>query len=286
MFLVSSFISFKEGSLVLSSVDATTGVATITLNHPARRNALSSTMLLELGDQLDSVTADEATRVIIIKSSHPIVFSSGHDLNELLRGSTGAELTKTELHDSHVRLFNLCSQVMLKVHNAPQPIIAEVNGVATAAGCQLVATCDLAIAANDARFGTPGVNIGLFCSTPAVPLARSVHPKHALEMLLTGDMLSAQRAQEIGLVNRVVPKQMLSEEVLKLAQQIASKPKSAIRIGKRAFRKQVEMSLVDAYAHTGPVMVDNMDTGNAQEGIGAFLEKRKPTWHQGPISSL
>jgi enoyl-CoA hydratase/carnithine racemase len=272
---------------VLASLDAPSGVVTITLNHPSRRNALSTTMLRELGAVLDLVTADEATRVIIIRSSHPIVFSSGHDLNELLRGSTGAAtLTKAELHNSHVSLFNLCSQVMLKVHNAPQPIIAEVNGVATAAGCQLVATCDLAIAATDARFGTPGVNIGLFCSTPAVPLARSVLPKHALEMLLTGDLISAQRAQEIGLVNRVVAKEVLSAEVLKLAEQIAQKPKSAIRIGKRAFRKQVEMSLADAYAHTGPVMVDNMDTGNAREGIGAFLEKRAPTWHQGPVSSL
>jgi len=249
------------------------------LNHPARRNALSSTMLSALGEQMDIVTSNEATKVIVIKSSHPAVFSSGHDLGELVPSTKGAAAPTDDIvYANHVKLFSLCSEVMLKVHDAPQPVIAEVNGIATAAGCQLVATCDLAIASDDAQFATPGVSIGLFCSTPAVPLARTVAPKHAMEMLLTGDMISASRAHDIGLINRVVEKKDLHNVVTELAEQIAQKSKSAIRIGKDAFRKQVNMNLQDAYDHTGATMIDNMGTHDAKEGISAFLEKRTPTW--------
>lgn len=168
---------------------------------------------------------------------------------------------------------------MLKVHNAPQPVIAEINGIATAAGCQLVASCDLAVASEDSQFATPGVNIGLFCSTPAVPLARTLAPKHAMEMLLTGDMITAHRAAEIGLINRVVEKNNLSTHVMALAEQIAMKSRSAIRMGKQTFRKQVTMNVEDAYALTGTTMVDNMGTVDAKEGISAFLQKRIPVWH-------
>ena len=188
------------------------------------------------------------------------------------------EVGRTSRTQKHAHLFHLCSQVMLKIYNAPQPVIAEINGVATAAGCQLVATCDLAIASTDSQFATPGVNIGLFCSTPAVPLGRTLAPKHAMEMLLTGDMISATRAAEIGLVNRVVEKDQLSASVLVLAEQIAVKSTSAIRIGKDAFRKQMTMNVADAYRHTGTTMVDNLGTVDAKEGIRAFLQKRKPAW--------
>lgn len=276
--------STSTSSPIISSVNSSTGVATITLNHPTKRNALSTEMLASLGQAVDSVTSNQETRVIIIKSSHPAVFSSGHDLGELVPGAKDSaatveeEVGRTSRTQKHAHLFHLCSQVMLKIYNAPQPVIAEINGVATAAGCQLVATCDLAIASTDSQFATPGVNIGLFCSTPAVPLGRTLAPKHAMEMLLTGDMISATRAAEIGLVNRVVEKDQLSASVLVLAEQIAVKSTSAIRIGKDAFRKQMTMNVADAYRHTGTTMVDNLGTVDAKEGIRAFLQKRKPAW--------
>ena len=236
-------------------------------------------MLAALGSAVDNATSNKHTKVIIVKSSHPVVFSSGHDLNELVPNAKESDASDESLTEHHIDLFNLCSQVMLKVHNAPQPVIAEINGIATAAGCQLVASCDLAVASDDSQFATPGVNIGLFCSTPAVPLARTLAPKHAMEMLLTGDMITAHRATEIGLINRVVKKQHLSTHVMQLAEQIAMKSKSAIRMGKQTFRRQVTMNVEDAYALTGTTMVDNMGTVDAKEGISAFLQKRTPTWY-------
>jgi enoyl-CoA hydratase/carnithine racemase len=269
-------------SPVISSVSKTTGVATITLNHPTKRNALSTEMLASLGREVDAVTSDQNTKVIIIRSSHSAVFSSGHDLGELVPGakesSKTSNLSDKDIYEKHVNLFNLCSKVMLKVHNAPQPVIAEISGIATAAGCQLVASCDLAIASKDSQFATPGVNIGLFCSTPAVPIARTLAPKHAMEMLLTGDMIPAKRAAEIGLINRVVDKEQLSSDVMALAEKIAVKSRSAIRIGKDAYHKQVIMDIEAAYEYAGMTMVDNMCTSDAKEGITAFLQKREPTW--------
>jgi len=290
-------LSSSTNAIVQSCLDSTTGVATITLHHPAKRNALSSEMLAALGSEVDNVTSNKHTKVIIVKSSHPVVFSSGHDLNELVPNAKKPDAQEPDasghsgesrlppppnnesLTENHIHLFNLCSQVMLKVHNAPQPVIAEINGIATAAGCQLVASCDLAVASEDSQFATPGVNIGLFCSTPAVPLARTLAPKHAMEMLLTGDMITAHRAAEIGLINRVVEKNNLSTHVMALAEQIAMKSRSAIRMGKQTFRKQVTMNVEDAYALTGTTMVDNMGTVDAKEGISAFLQKRIPVWH-------
>ena len=266
-------------SPVKSSLNTSTGVATVLLNFPEKRNALSSTMLFSLGQEMDKVIRNSATKVIVIKSSHPAVFSSGHDLGELVPGLKGTPAPADDVvHENHVHLFNLCSEVMLKIHFAPQPVIAEINGVATAAGCQLVATCDLAYASDDSQFATPGVNIGLFCSTPAVPLVRTVAPKHALEMLLTGEMISAKRAEEIGLINRVVKKEDLSQVVMELAEKIGQKSKSALRIGKKTLRTQIDMNITDAYRHTGATMVDNMGTKDAKEGIGAFLQKRTPEW--------
>ena len=255
-----------------------TGVATLTLDHPRKRNALSMKLLSALGDALDALVADPHTRAIIIRSSSPVVFCSGHDLGELVPSSQEDAPPSSSARAAHQHLFDLCSQVMLKVAECPQPVIAEVAGVATAAGCQLVASCDLAVCADVARFATPGVNIGLFCSTPAVPLARTIAPKHAMEMLLLGDMVDAKRAHAIGLVNRVVAPDALEDTVREMAEAIASKSSSAIRLGKQTFRRQVEMDLRSAYAIAGDTMVDNMGTLDAQEGIGAFLEKRAPKW--------
>jgi enoyl-CoA hydratase/carnithine racemase len=264
---------------VVSSINNTSGIATITLNHPNDGNALSLKMLHYLKSDLDGMTMDEATKVIVIKSSHPAVFCSGHNLVELVPGAKdGTVHDEEDVRRSHVELFNLCSEVMLKIHEAPQPVIAEVRGIATAAGCQLVATCDLAVASSDSKFATPGVSIGLFCSTPAVPLVRTVAPKHAMEMLLTGDMISAAKAREIGLINRVVEREELSSAVELLAEQIAHKSSSAIRIGKRTLWQQSAMDIRDAYSLAGTTMVDNMGTSDAREGISAFLQKREPEW--------
>lgn len=249
-------------------------IATITLCHPQKRNALSIGMLRELSDCLSDVTKRSDARVVVLRSSSANVFSSGHDLNELAQKHNSRQEMRQELTE----LFYLCSDVMLQVHEAPQPVIAEVSGIATAAGCQLVASCDLAVASDVARFATPGVNIGLFCSTPAVPLVRTVSPKHAMEMLLLGDFIDAQRAHDIGLINTIVPLDELSSTVNAMATQIASKSVSAIRIGKKALRRQVEMGIHDAYSLAGDTMVDNMMTYDASEGISGFLEKRKPDW--------
>ena len=256
-------------------LDVADHVATITLDHPAKRNALSSALLRGLGRRFAEVAARDDARVIVVRSSSDSVFSSGHDLKELTQDHGGDAQTR---QDELERLFKLCSEVMLQVHDAPQPVIAEISGVATAAGCQLVASCDMAIASDVARVATPGVNIGLFCSTPAVPLIRTVSPKHAMEMLLLGDFVDAQRALDMGLVNRVVPPAELSSTVEAIAAQIASKSASAIRIGKRALRRQVEMDIRDAYNLAGDTMVDNMMTFDAKEGINSFLEKRAPNW--------
>lgn len=253
----------------LITLERDEGVTTLTLNQPERRNSLSMAMLEALSEQLEQVAADNATRVVILAASGP-VFCAGHDLREI-RG-------QLDQHAAQLALFQLCSKVMQQIVHLPKPVIARVAGVATAAGCQLVASCDLAVAADSARFATPGVNIGLFCSTPMVALSRNVSRKHAMEMLLTGELISAPRAEQIGLVNRVVDEQVLEQATAQLARTIAGKSSHTLTIGKAAFYRQLELPLADAYDYTAKVMADNLQAEDAREGICAFLDKRAPSW--------
>jgi enoyl-CoA hydratase/carnithine racemase len=248
-------------------------VALLTLNRPASRNSLSQEMLAALTDALAAIGGDAGIRAVVIAAEGP-AFCSGHDLKEL----TARRSDPDGGRGFFTALWDQCSTMMMSVVRLPQPVIACVQGAASAAGCQLVASCDLAVASVDATFATPGVNIGLFCSSPMVALSRNVAPKQAMEMLLTGDMVSAADALRIGLVNRVVPAGDERAEAMRIAQRIASKSAAAIRIGKRAFYAQREMSLADAYDHASRVMVDNMLDAEAKEGIGAFLTKRPPQW--------
>ena len=244
------------------------GVAWLTLNRPAARNALSVGLMAALDRALRDIAADASVRVVVIGAAGP-AFCAGHDLREM-RADPGRA--------SMEALFAQCSALMTRIVRLPKPVIARVHGIATAAGCQLVASCDLAVAASDARFATPGVNIGLFCSTPMVALSRNVGRKAAMEMLLTGDMIDAQRAREIGLVNRVVPPDDLDGAVAALAAQIAGKSALTLAIGKEAFYRQAEMELDAAYAFAAEAMTRNMMARDAGEGIDAFLAKRPPTW--------
>jgi enoyl-CoA hydratase/carnithine racemase len=248
-------------------------VRRLVLSRPQRRNSLSEAMMAALSDALAAAAADRSVHVLILAAEGP-VFSAGHDLKEITAHRTGPDRGRAYM----TAVLAQCSALMQAVVRHPKPIIAEVAGVATAAGCQLVASCDLAIAAETARFQTPGVHIGLFCSTPMVALSRSVGRKHALEMLLTGDMIPAPRAAEMGLVNRVVPAGSLTGETLDLAARIASKSPYVLKVGKEAFQDQVELSLAEAYDYASRVMVENMLARDAEEGIGAFLEKREPRW--------
>jgi enoyl-CoA hydratase/carnithine racemase len=248
-------------------------VTLLTLNRPASRNSLSEAMLGELTGALAAIGADPSVRAVIIAAEGP-AFCSGHDLKELSARRADADGGRAFF----TALWDRCSAMMMAVVHLPQPVIACVQGAASAAGCQLVASCDLAVASANATFATPGVNIGLFCSSPMVALSRNVAGKHAMEMLLTGDMASAADALRIGLVNRVVPPGEERAEAMRLARRIASKSAAAIRHGKRAFYAQRELALADAYAHASRVMVDNMVEADAREGIGAFLAKRPPQW--------
>ena len=242
-------------------------VARVTLNRPAKRNALSLELMEELIAALEALRADADVRAVVIDGAGP-VFSAGHDLGEMV----GRELPFYE------RLFDVCTVLMETIHRLPQPVIAKVHGVATAAGCQLVAACDLAVAAADAGFATPGVKIGLFCSTPMVPLSRAIGRKRALEMLLTGEMISAETALEWGLVNCVTSPKHLDDAVAELVEKIARSSPLTVGIGKEAFYAQVELDEHRAYDLTKSVMAMNALAGDAQEGICAFLEKREPTW--------
>jgi enoyl-CoA hydratase/carnithine racemase len=248
-------------------VESVDGVAFLTLNHPEKRNALSRALLAALKESLERIAADRKVRVVILRAAGP-VFSAGHDLRELVDGR----------EEDYAAVFALCTEVMEAVRKLLQPVIAQVQGVATAAGCQLAATCDLVVASDNATFATPGVKIGLFCTTPAVALSRAVAPKHALEMLLTGTPISAQEARRIGLVNRVVPPELLAEETLKLGRQIIAANGTTLALGKRAFYKQLPLDYDGAYALAQRVMVENALERDAQEGIRAFLEKRPPRW--------
>jgi enoyl-CoA hydratase/carnithine racemase len=243
------------------------GTARVTLNRPDRRNALSLALMAELRETLEALGADPATRAIVIAGAGP-GFSAGHDLGELVGRDA-------EFYD---RVFDECTRLMETVHRVPQPVIARVHGVATAAGCQLVAACDLAIAEEGARFATPGVRIGLFCSTPMVPLSRAIGRKRALEMLLTGRMVDAATARDWGLVNDVVPADELDAAVADLVERIARSSPLVVELGKEAFYEQIDRDEPGAYDLTRSVMVRNMLAADAQEGIGAFLEKREPNW--------
>lgn len=245
------------------------GITTLTLNQPDRRNSLSMAMLEALSEALVEIAKDVTTRVVVIAAAGK-VFCAGHDLREIR--------DQLDSHEFQLALFNKCSDVMQQVVNLPKPVIARVAGVATAAGCQLVASCDLAVAADSARFATPGVNIGLFCSTPMVALSRNVSRKHAMEMLLTGEMISAPRAEQLGLVNRIVDESILDETVYTMARTIAEKSGHTLKIGKGAFYRQLEMPLADAYDYTATVMAENLKANDAREGICAFLDKRHPEW--------
>jgi len=244
------------------------GVAWLTMNRPQARNALSVGLMADLEAALDAVAADKTIRVVVIGGAGP-AFCAGHDLREI-RANPGRAAYET--------LFAQCARLMTRIVRLNKPVIARIHGVATAAGCQLVASCDLAVAADTARFATPGVNIGLFCSTPMVALTRAVPRKAAMEMLLTGDMLDAARAHAIGLVNRVVPEAGLDEAVAALAAQIAAKSPLTLAIGKEAFYRQAELGLDDAYAYAADIMTRNMLARDAEEGIDAFLQKRAPSW--------
>ena len=249
------------------------GVLRLTLSNPARRNALSLAMMGELSRRLEDAAADRTVRVIVLSHEGP-VFSAGHDLKEMTEARSQPDRGRGFFEKTMKR----CSDLMQSIVLHPKPVIAEVGGVATAAGCQLVASCDLAVAGQSAKFATPGVQIGLFCSTPMVALSRNVARKHAMEMLLTGEMVGAQRAMEIGLVNRVVADEALEAETLALAGVIAGKSQLTLRTGKRAFYEQAEMPLRQAYDHAAKVMVENMMARDAEEGINAFIEKRQPEW--------
>jgi enoyl-CoA hydratase/carnithine racemase len=248
-------------------------VLRLTLNRPGARNALSEALMTALQGALEEATHDAKSRVIVLAAMGP-AFSSGHDLKEMTACRAGADRGRAKF----AAIFSQCSKLMQSVVHHAKPIIAEVQGIATAAGCQLVASCDLALASSEARFATPGVNIGLFCSTPMVALSRNVSRKHAMEMLLTGDMIAAEEARRIGLVNRVVAPALLEAETMKLADRIAAKPRATVKIGKEAFYRQLEMNLADAYDFASRVMTENMLAAEAEEGISAFVEKRHPKW--------
>ena len=248
-------------------------VAVLTLNRPEARNCLSEDLIAALHAAIAEIGGSDAIRAIVITGAGS-AFSSGHDLKELSSHRSDPDRGKAYF----AKIMDACSRMMLSIVRSPKPVIAAVNGIATAAGCQLVATCDLAVASQDARFATPGVNIGLFCSTPMVALSRNLSRKAAMEMLLLGDMVAANEAKELGLVNRVVKPDETVNAAVELGRKIAEKPKATLKIGKEAFYRQLEMPLEEAYTYASAVMVENMLHEEAKEGIGAFLEKREPRW--------
>lgn len=250
------------------------GVTTLTMNRPAARNALSNALMNQLHETLEQVGEDSSVKVVVLAGAGP-GFCAGHDLKEMRAAGGGDRSAARKFHEG---VFRRCSRVMMAITHLPKPVIAKVHGIATAAGCQLVATCDLAVASDQARFATPGVNIGLFCSTPMVALSRAVGRKAAMEMLLTGEMVAAEEAKALGLVNRVVPADRLDEETDALADKIASKSPLTLAIGKEAFYRQADMDLTAAYEYASEVMTRNMLARDAEEGIDAFLEKRTPHW--------
>lgn len=248
-------------------VESKDAIGTITMNSPKTINALSKAMIGEIISALEGFRADRSVKVLIIKANGKH-FCSGHNLTEMINGN----------RSEYKFIFDQCSRMMQLVHDLPQIVIAQVHGVATAAGCQLAATCDLAVAEENARFGTPGVKLGLFCTTPMVALSRAVGRKHALEMLMSGKLISAQEAERFGLVNKVVPAENLEKVTMELAESIAEASPLVLQIGKQAFYNQIELDEPRAYAYATETITLNLMAEDAQEGISAFLEKRKPTW--------
>ncbi|WP_439668638.1 enoyl-CoA hydratase [Cupriavidus necator] len=256
-----------DAPLLTESRD-TAGVVRLTMNRPQAFNALSEGLLDALTEALGRLASDHTVRVVVLAGAGK-AFCAGHDLREM-RASPS--------HDYYRRLFDRCTRMMMAIQKMPQPVLARVQGIATAAGCQLVAMCDLAVAADDSRFAVSGVNLGLFCSTPGVALSRNLHRKQAMEMLLTGDMIDAETARERGLVNRVVPAGQLDEEVARLAASICAKPAAAVAAGKCLFYRQLEMGIEAAYQLAGQTMACNMMDESALEGVQAFIDKRSPSW--------
>ena len=249
------------------------GILRLTLNNSKNQNTLSELMIDSLKKAFSDAATDQSIRVIIL-AANGAIFCAGHDLKEI----TDARKSQDSGTDYFKQLFDSCSELMQMIVSNPKPVIAEVDGIATAAGCQLVASCDLAIATNDSKFATPGVNIGLFCSTPMVALSRNVAKKHAMEMLLTGDMINSKNAKAIGLINNHVSKDLLMEKTLSIANKIANKSAMTVKMGKQAFYIQSELELSEAYKYTSKIMVENMLKEDAKEGIDAFINKRNPKW--------
>src|SRR4051794_15263511 len=248
-------------------------IAVLTLNRPAARNSLSEAMIAELHAALSEIRDDARVRAVVIAASGT-AFSAGHDMKELTARRADADRGRAYF----ARMMTACSAMMQAIVHLPKPVVAAVQGVATAAGCQLVASCDLAVASDAASFATPGVDIGLFCSTPMVALSRNIARKHAMEMLLTGEPVSATSARDMGLINRVVAAGAERDAAIALAQKVARKSAYTVKIGKAAFYRQAEMSLAEAYRYASEVMTENMMARDAEEGIGAFIEKREPNW--------
>jgi len=255
--------------------DDSGAIARLTMNSPGNLNALSDAMLAALSAEFARLAQDRSIRVVTLAGAGK-AFCSGHDLKEMQAARQSPDNGRGYFAD----LFSRCTAVMTAIRDLPQPVIAAPHGIATAAGCQLVASCDMAVAAHGTRFGVNGVNIGLFCSTPMVALSRNIPRKQAFEMLTTGQFIETDRAQALGLINRAVEPANLADETMQLAETVAAKLGTAVRIGKRAFYDQIELGLDDAYAHTGAVMVENMLDRDTDEGINAFLQKRAPEWQQ------
>ena len=250
-------------------------ILNLTLNDPEHQNTLSEDMIAELDKNLQDAAKDNSVKVIILSSTGP-VFCAGHNLKDL--NSKRSDIDKGKGYFE--KIFKSCSDLMINIIKNPKPVIASINGIATAAGCQLVASCDLAYASTNAKFATPGVNIGLFCSTPMVALSRNVNKKPSMEMLLTGDLIESTKAKEIGLINEVCSPEQLVEKVFVIAEKISSKSMTTLKIGKEAFYKQKEMTIEEAYKYTSAVMIENMLKKDSEEGISAFIEKRTPTWEE------
>ena len=265
----------SKNNAILINENCKPGILRLVLNKPESKNALSREMIFAMMDAILNASSNNKVKVIIIAAKGD-VFSAGHDLKEI----TEARSHKNDHNSYFIDLFESCSSLMKSIVECPKPIIAEVSGVATAAGCQLVASCDLAISSEKSRFATPGVNIGLFCSTPMVALSRNVSKKEAMKMLLTGDMINAQEAKRISLINDYVPEKDLKKSVMDLAENISKKSSKILKIGKEAFNNQLNMNLSDAYEYTSKIMADNVLEDDAIEGINAFIEKRDAKWRE------
>ena len=266
-------MDFKENNNLLKTSLNSNGILRILLDNPKNHNVLSEQIMTLIQSSLDDASINKNVRVIIISAEGPS-FSAGHDLKELKVGRKNTDKGENYF----IEIMTKCSKLMQSIVNNPKPVIAEIGGTATAAGCQLVASCDLAYAGKSARFATPGVNIGLFCSTPMVALSRNVPNKNSMEMLLTGELISSEKAEKIGLINKVIDDSNLQSYTLKMALKISKKSSMTVKIGKKAFYKQVDMTLSEAYDYASKVMVDNMLKVDAEEGIDAFIEKRNPNW--------